>query len=386
MKKQAVQSVKMADLADRLEVGRCFAVGVLQTLWCWASEQAQDGLVSCSPRVLARLLDYHGDGEALVAALVGSRWLDARPEGGWLIHDWPEHCEDAVHMALARGKRWFADGSAPKINRLTGAERAAAEAFYGVAADVGAAGVGTEGARCAHGVRTEGAPTDNRLPLTDGSVKNADTDSATHDRRVGKGIVAAGEGVGRSVGVSEKLGGSGQVPNLEAVGEVLGRVARRLNADAEAMAGRKPGAGGRAAAGARSGGGSGVEAGAGGSSLVGAVGAPEGKAPRRRRLTAEQVAEKAGQIVRITGEAAVYREWWGDVVRRADQDASHAAALVEAVQYAAMCGDPAQRRAKDLGELKRPGAFIAKRLMDAGMRLPPKPAVRAARTDARGVA
>ena len=53
--------------------------------------------------------------------------------------------------------------------------------------------------------------------------------------------------------------------------------------------------------------------------------------------------------------------------------------LVEAVRYARDCLDPTARRMKDLGELKKPGAYIAGKLRDAGVKLPPPPAVRAAR-------
>lgn len=343
MKRQAIKHPKTLELADRLGMGTWAAVGVLQSLWSWASEYAPDGRVTCSPRVLARALDWEFDEARLIEALVGAGWLDplspgtaseGRPEGagagGWLIHGWSEHCEDSVHMALARAGRRFADGTVPRMGRLSAREREECAARFRV--DGAAAhGVRAEGEACAHVVRTEGAPTDTDTD-TEEVVNLADpTDQGCKgDRR----------SVGRSGSADLHSGGERKRESGEPVsaGEVAERLVRR---------GREP--------------------------------AREGK---RLRLNPDWVRDQAGRIVAITGERPeLYLDWWGKVVTQCGRDTGLRDVLVEAVNYAAACGDPGQRKAKDLGELKRPGAYIAGKLRDAGLKLPPPPAVRA-----RGVA
>jgi hypothetical protein len=86
---------------------------------------------------------------------------------------------------------------------------------------------------------------------------------------------------------------------------------------------------------------------------------------------------KAREILRVTGEEEGYFSWWCETIRRAEKDPLHLEVLVESVNRAIVAGDPVKRQAKDVGKLERPGAFIAGALRDAGMRLPPPPAVRA---------
>jgi hypothetical protein len=71
-----------------------------------------------------------------------------------------------------------------------------------------------------------------------------------------------------------------------------------------------------------------------------------------------------------------YVDWWRRACRLA-ADSGGLGVLEEAVKYVEDCRDPAVRRAKDLGELKRPPAFIAGRLKahlaSCGQALPPPP-------------
>ncbi|MBW7865406.1 MAG: hypothetical protein H3C30_13470 [Candidatus Hydrogenedentes bacterium] len=100
--------------------------------------------------------------------------------------------------------------------------------------------------------------------------------------------------------------------------------------------------------------------------------AREGK---RERRPPEWARKKAAEIMAITREPPQYADWWERVVGLCNQEQREV--LQEAMNYARDCMDPVARIRKDLGELKKPGAYIASKLMEAGVKLPPKPAVRA---------
>lgn len=145
MKRGATDHPKMADLARRLGVPLYVAVGVMECLWHWAAKYAPGGDVGkWGSDGIAEGIKWDRPADELVAALVASRFLDDTPEYGLVIHDWPEHADDAVHLSMARAGRVFWDGSVPRMSRLGRNERAACEQKY---------------ARHTHDVRTEYAPT-----------------------------------------------------------------------------------------------------------------------------------------------------------------------------------------------------------------------------------
>jgi hypothetical protein len=68
---------------------------------------------------LAQAVGWERGAAELIEALVGSGWLDNHRRHGLLVHDWPEHAEDAVHMSLARRGVRFADGTMPTMRRFS---------------------------------------------------------------------------------------------------------------------------------------------------------------------------------------------------------------------------------------------------------------------------
>lgn len=97
---------------------------------------------------------------------------------------------------------------------------------------------------------------------------------------------------------------------------------------------------------------------------------------RLQHAGASRDADMLASIMRLTGEPEEYRGWWAKVLDRMGETDGKGV-LWEAVQEAEKRADPAQRRAKDLGELDNPGAFIASKckawLGPRGKSLPPKP-------------
>ncbi len=87
---------------------------------------------------------------------------------------------------------------------------------------------------------------------------------------------------------------------------------------------------------------------------------------------------RSGLVERIrslTGDGAAAMAWWEQVLNSLTPNGR--CDLVAGLDYIAMCGDPVQRQAKDLGELHSPGKFLVKRVFEwgrrAGVRLPDFP-------------
>lgn len=177
MKRGTPRHPKVANLADRLSVELCVAVGILELLWHFTAEYAPAGDIGRhSDQAIVRALHCRKKATVLIEGLVNSSWVDRSDAFRLVTHDWSDHADDATHMKLARAKLFFCDGSAPNYKRLPVSERALADCFY------------------AHGVRTE-------------SPQNAHS-----------GSVPAGEGLG-----GEGFGGSGfgkKTPEVYPAGDV----------------------------------------------------------------------------------------------------------------------------------------------------------------------
>ena len=125
---------KTKALARALRVRLPEAVGILDMLWDYAQECCPDGGIGrLSDQDIAEACGWPASkSHALIAALTSeaSRWLDPCEEHRFYLHDWHQHCEDFVHRKLARGRKWFANGSVPNLTRLEKSERTEAEKFY----------------------------------------------------------------------------------------------------------------------------------------------------------------------------------------------------------------------------------------------------------------
>lgn len=86
--------------------------------------------------------------------------------------------------------------------------------------------------------------------------------------------------------------------------------------------------------------------------------------------------EWATRVMAVSREPPKYRAWWLHTIGLM-VETDGLGVFEEAVTYAENCGDPAIRKAKDLGPLKLPGAYIADKckrwLHQHGKRLPRPP-------------
>lgn len=116
---------KTRRLASCLGISQCYAVGILEALWHVAQSQAKDGGIGrLSNRDIADEMFYDGDSDALICALVDSGWLQEMPSCRLFIHDWDHHSTDTVDNFLARNIMLYANGSMPRMRRLSLKSRA----------------------------------------------------------------------------------------------------------------------------------------------------------------------------------------------------------------------------------------------------------------------
>lgn len=82
---------KTKKLARLLGVSRPTAVGHLHYLWWWALDFAQDGMLSrYDSHDIAEAMEWEGESDVLLAALIESGYLD-ETENGLMIHDWGDY-------------------------------------------------------------------------------------------------------------------------------------------------------------------------------------------------------------------------------------------------------------------------------------------------------
>jgi len=180
MKRGTEEHPKTADLADRLGLSKWEVVGLLEALWIFTAKYAPRGDVGkWSAKRIAVWLEWtRTEPERLLEALIEAGYLN-RDSGPavLVVHDWPDHADDAVHMALARARLCFADGRTPKLGRLPREERASAEQWYGSHQQPAEAGesptVRTEHTRSEHAVHTPCRSPVRSGPISDKTLSRA---------------------------------------------------------------------------------------------------------------------------------------------------------------------------------------------------------------------
>jgi len=100
-------------LADELGIMEPFAVGLLEVFWHWVAKYRPSGdLTGVRPSLMARSIRYTGDAQGLWDAFLRCGFVDVKDDK-YLVHDWSEHADNAVHQLLKKRQEHFADGCAP---------------------------------------------------------------------------------------------------------------------------------------------------------------------------------------------------------------------------------------------------------------------------------
>lgn len=128
-KRATLANPKTRRLARALEIVPGMALGLLETLWSWVGTYARDGALSRLDMI--EVLEYGGwhrflNADAVLSAMADEAnecvWLDPLPDGRFYVHDWHEHCDDAIHGGLYRAKSFFANGAKPKARGVMKSE------------------------------------------------------------------------------------------------------------------------------------------------------------------------------------------------------------------------------------------------------------------------
>ncbi len=337
-------------------------LGMLEVLWqyCHANCTTLDGVFFDRDDVEV-LCEWDGQPGRLVAVLEAEGWLDRKGEK-LVVHDYAQNAPQFVVRRCAREARTAAAraGVCSAVDEENDARLDMASQRLDMASRKerkGKEGKGREEDLYADLDKTEVCK-DGRV----GSGRSADASAEGDGERHGRdgqhgrnGRVRGGAGV-----VGEKLAADGArliVATRVEVGSDKG--AENGLRGSEGNVARFPG-------GVRSE--EVVSAGAVAARVVSGLCGRGG--PGRREALVEE-------ILRVTGEGDVYREWWGETVRRMAR-VRGGGELEGWVRYAADCGDARARTAKDLGALARPGAWLGSKCRDwllaHGERLPPPPA------------
>lgn len=133
MKRCGFDHPKVGRLCRLLSVPRYSAIGIVESLWHFTAKHATAGDVGkWSNDEIAVAIGWDGEPDGLIVALVEARFLDEIDGPRLIVHDWPVHCEDGIHNALARRGEFFANGEAPRLTRLSKNEREQIESLYRV--------------------------------------------------------------------------------------------------------------------------------------------------------------------------------------------------------------------------------------------------------------
>jgi hypothetical protein len=108
MKATTTASIKFMRLKRKLALPHWQAVGLLESLWVFAMANAMDGAIGRhSNEDIAAALEWSGDPDQMILALVETGWLDRHPEARLCIHDWEEHCPTYVKGIMSRKGKTF---------------------------------------------------------------------------------------------------------------------------------------------------------------------------------------------------------------------------------------------------------------------------------------
>lgn len=103
MKRNTPDHWKMSRLARILKIPLPHAVGLMEMLFHLTAKQAIHGNIGKIPDdIIAEKCGWLGDAAQFVEALVEARWLDRCKNERYVVHDWAEHCDDAVKKAVTR--------------------------------------------------------------------------------------------------------------------------------------------------------------------------------------------------------------------------------------------------------------------------------------------
>lgn len=172
MKRGTIGHPKTLDLQAKLGVGLAQTLGHLEALSHFTAQYARVGDIGRWPNgAIAKGCLWDGEPDVFVRALTDSRWLDECDTHRLVVHDWPDHADDAVHMAVARDREWFANGATPRLGKISGSERAEIQEHYAAERPQHGHGMATTGPQSGPRVTTSPPRPAPPRPVPSGSAE-----------------------------------------------------------------------------------------------------------------------------------------------------------------------------------------------------------------------
>lgn len=81
---------KIATMADHLDIDEMQAVGCITALWSWAIDNAPDGKLTGSDRMIAKASHWYGSPTRYVEALFSAGFMDDDFNGNRELHNWEQ--------------------------------------------------------------------------------------------------------------------------------------------------------------------------------------------------------------------------------------------------------------------------------------------------------
>lgn len=98
----------MRRLARALKINRAWAVGIMECLWHWAARFAPQGDIGRhSNEDIAEACCWEADPSVLVQTLIDCGWIEKDAKHRLVIHDWHDHCDQAVAKYISRNNLPF---------------------------------------------------------------------------------------------------------------------------------------------------------------------------------------------------------------------------------------------------------------------------------------
>jgi hypothetical protein len=120
MKKAALTSLKLKKLQRRLKLPLWQAIGLLETLWKVTESDAPAGDIGKHSNAdLALAIEWEGDADELISALLECGWLDASDKYRLAVHNWPVHAPNYLKGGFAKNGKTFIRASEPKVAAIS---------------------------------------------------------------------------------------------------------------------------------------------------------------------------------------------------------------------------------------------------------------------------
>jgi len=108
LKRGTPRHPKMYALAEALTIPLPYAVGIMEMLWHHAAQHTPRGDIGSIPdQAIKESCCFARKPAVLIDALTRARWIHRHEDHRLYLHDWPDHCEQAVIKLLESRRQDF---------------------------------------------------------------------------------------------------------------------------------------------------------------------------------------------------------------------------------------------------------------------------------------